>query len=342
MSRPGIHIVGLMLVAAALAPRGARAQDAGAFARQGFGPEGIAMGNAVSAVPGASPFYNPALAPFTPAQRLDASVASLAFDRSVQTVQFATPQRSAGFAVGLLRAAVTDIDGRDNAGFHTRTLSVDEFAGYLAFGLRFGSRVTGGLSLQAFRSDLYDGLDPVSTIGIDLGVTVAVARDVRVALVLDDLLARYDWDTSSLYGTGGRSSRDNFPRRIRIGTAVTPLDGLLLVAAEYEARFSSVETISRRVDVFGTRPIETLEQDRIRVRDGLLRVGIEVSPDVPVRFRAGVDRIGSGSVRPAAGLSIDQPVGTLLARFTYTYAREPWGLGSAHFAGLQLTLRRQP
>lgn len=319
----------------------ARSQDAGAFSRQGFGPRGVAMGNAMAAVAGASPYYNPALAPFAPAQRLEISAATLSFDRSAQTVQFSTPHLNAGFAVGILHAGVSDIDGRDNAGFHTGMHSVDEFAGFLAFGLRAGSRASIGLALQAFRSDLYDGLDAASTIGIDLGMTFAASDDVRLGVVFDDLLARYRWDTSSLYTEGGRASQDEFPRRIRLGAAVRQLGGKLLVSAEYEAAFSSIEVLSRRVEVVGGSPLEFQDAERITVRDGVLRIGAEARPTDILVIRAGLDRIGSGGARPAAGIALDQAIGNLGARFTYTFAREPYGTGSAHYAGLELTFNRR-
>jgi len=319
----------------------ASAQDTGVFARQGFGPRGVAMGNAMVAVAGASPYYNPALAPFTPRQRLDVSVASLSFDRSAQTVQFATPHLNAGFAVGLLHAGVSDIDGRDNAGFHTGTFSVDEFAGFLAFGLRVGGRASIGLALQGFRTDLYEGLDAATTVGIDLGMTVMPVRDLRLGLVLDDMLARYRWDTSSLYSEGGRASQDEFPRRIRVGAALTRQEGRLLVSMEYEAAFSGIEVFTRYVETAGGTPIEFQDTRDITVREDILRLGAEARPADQVTVRVGLDRIGTGTVRPAAGVALDQAIGTMGARFTYTFAREPYGIGSAHYAGLQLTFNRR-
>ncbi len=337
----GFRLVSAIAFACAIVPAPSLAQDAGAFSRQGFGPRGVAMGNAMAAVVGASPYYNPALAPFAKAQRLEMSAASLSFDRSAQTVQFTTPHLHAGFAVGILHAGVSDIDGRDNAGFHTATHSVDEFAGFLAFGLRVGSSASVGLALQAFRSDLYDGLDAASTIGVDLGMTLAVTDDLRMGLVFDDLLARYRWDTSSLYTEGGRASQDEFPRRIRLGAAMQQIEGRLLISAEYEASFSSIEVLSRRVEIVGGSPVEFEDVERITVRDGLLRIGVEARPADVLLVRAGLDRIGSGSVRPAAGIALDQTIGNLGARFTYTFAREPYGTGSAHYAGLELTLNRR-
>lgn len=336
-----VRIVVAVALAGAIVSTPSRAQDAGAFSRLGFGPRGVAMGNAMGAVSGASPYYNPALAPFATVQRLDVSAATLSFDRSAQTVQFSTPNLNAGFAVGILHTGVSDIDGRDNAGFHTGMRSVDEFAGFLAFGLRVGSRASVGLAIQAFRSDLYDGLDAASTIGIDLGMTVAATENVRLGIIFDDLLAKYQWDTSSLYTEGGRASSDEFPRRIRLGAAVRQWEDRLLVSVEYEASFSSIEAVSRRVELVGGSPLEFQDVESITVRDGLVRIGAEVRATDIFVLRAGLDRIGTGSVRPAAGFALEQPVGNLGVRFVYTYAREPYGIGSAHYAGLELSFNRR-
>lgn len=317
----------------------ATAQDAGAFVRNGFGVRGPGLGNALVADAGASPFYNPALAPLSEGQVLSATVSSLSFDRTVQTVQFATPQARAGFAIGLLHSAVSEIDGRDNAGFHSGMLSTDEFAGFLAFGLRLGGAVTGGISLQGFRSDLYPGLDPVSTIGLDLGLTAAVHRSVRIGLVLDDLLARYSWDTTALYADGGKATTDYFPTRIRIGAAGRFLDERLALLLEWENRFSRVETLSRTVSLLGTSPVEFTDTETLVLGDSFVRMGAEYAPVDVLRLRLGLDRTRGGS-RPGFGVAISQQLANLHVEAEYTFVSEPFGLGAAHSAGLRLFLDR--
>lgn len=335
-------LVTLVATVALFGVQGASAQHAGAFARSGLGVRGPSLGNAMAADDRAGAFYNPALAPFAAGQNVSMSVTSRPFDRQDQSIQFSTPQaRRAGFAIGLLRSAVTGIDGRDNGGFHTGSLSTDEFAGFLAFGLRLGSRVTGGLSLQAFRSDLYDGLDPVSTIGIDFGFTAAVSDHVRLALVLDDLLARYTWDTTGLYADGGKSTTDNFPRRLRLAGAGVFLDGRLRLLGEWEASFASVEAITRTVSLLGDRPVEFVDREDLVLREGLFRAGVEARPVDVLQLRLGLDRTRGGGYRPGFGLGLHQRLANLTLEFDYAYLREPFGVGAAHSAGLTLFLDRK-
>ena len=209
--------------------------QAGVFSRMGFGARGIGMSNALVAdvAGGASAYYNPALAPFAPQQRLSGTVALMTLDRQLQYLEFATPLRpQAGVAAGLIHAGVTGIDGRDASGYHTEDYSTDEFAFFLAFGTRLGERLSAGVSLQVFRADYFEEVTASNSIGIDLGVTYGVTEALSLGLVVDDLLAQYNWDTSGAFGEGGKTTRDNFPTRYRVGAAYELLDGLARINRE--------------------------------------------------------------------------------------------------------------
>jgi hypothetical protein len=329
----------LALILASLAD--AQAQAPAAFSRLGFGARGVALGNALAADSSASPFYNPALAPFATRQNLTASIGQLSLDRDLQFVEFRTPLQRAGIAIGLTHSVVSGIDGRDNNGFHTGDISTSEFAGFLAFGLKFGPRFTGGIGLQFFRSDLFDGLGAVNSIGVDLGMTARVWKDIRVGLVLDDLLARFSWDTSDLFSSGGKSSSDRFPVRVRLGASKLVYHNRVQLLAEYEARFSDVELISSTVDLIGDSPVQFAETERLTLRSDLFRAGVKYAVVEALDIYAGLDRTAGGAggaFRPAAGFSVEQPVGALGLKLGYAFAREPHGLGSAHYISLRLYL----
>ena len=290
----------------------------------------------------ASPYYNPALAPYTSRQSIELSAALLRFDRDLQFVQFSAPLKPrAGFAAGLIHAGVSQIDGRDNSGFHTRDLSTDEFALFLAFGLRFSERVAAGVGLQLFRSDLLDGLDPVNSIGVDLGLSVRLTDALSLGIVADDLLARYSFDTSGLFGDGGKTTSDRFPTRIRIGGAYALLDGKLHVMAEYESRITSSELRRRRVELIGDVPTEVIDTERLSVHDSRLRFGGEYRFAPAFAVRGGLDRIGANDLdgmKPTAGFMVEQPVGRLVARAEYAFALEPFAVGTIHLLTLRVFL----
>lgn len=335
-----VQVVLLMLV---LVPT-AVAQSAGAFSRMGFGARGVAMGNALVAdgSGATSSYYNPALVPFTERQQFEASVALLTFDRELQFLQFATPLKPrAGFAVGLIHAGVSGIDGRDASGYHTTDLTTNEFAAFMTFGLRFSERVTGGINLQLFRSDLLAGVDAVNTIGVDAGWTVQVRERLRLGLVIDDLLARYSWDTSEAFGDGGKTTQDRFPTRLRLGAAYHAPGTRLRVTGEYEAHFATAEHRTRQVERFGDLPIEVIMTEDLRLRSGTLRVGGEYHLAEALALRGGLDRVGNGdfeAVQPTFGFMVEQPVGNLRARAEYAFALEPYALGTLHLLTLRIDL----
>ncbi len=344
--RTGVQgvIFASLLCLLSLAPEVAFSQRAGAFSRLGFGARGIAMGNALAAdiSGGVSPYYNPALAPFATGQNLEASVALLSFDRSLQFLQISAPfEKRAGIALGLIHSSVTNIDGRDNSGFHTRDLSVDEFAGFMAFGIRFGGAVTGGIGLQFFRSDLFDGLKPATSVGIDVGLTIRLAQTVSLGLVADDLLARYTWDTSSVNGSGGKSTTDNFPRRIRVGLMKTLKENRLRLVGEIESRVTTVEVVTSRVDFLGDEPIVFTDRNDLSVQETRLRVGAEYAFTTQFVGRAGIEQLGKdafGGIRPSAGFMVEQQSGMLRMRLEYTFGVESRASGTMHILSMQLFL----
>ena len=310
----------------------------------GFGARGIAMSNAlVGDISGhASPYYNPALSPFITRQNLAASTAFLSLDRELQFLQFATPMKPrAGIAVGLIHAGVSNIDGRDNSGYHTKDYATDELAFFLAFGTRITQRVTAGIGIQLFRADYLEGLSAVTSIGLDVGVTVRITEALNLGLAVDDLLARYSWDTSDIYGADGKTTSDRFPTRIRVGGAYTLMGGRAVLTAEYESRVSATDYRTREVRLVGVTPRELTGTERLSIHENRFRFGGEYLLMDMFSVRAGVDRLGDGDVAgatPSAGFMVEQSLGNLLARAEYAFMLEPYLVGSMHFLTIRLFL----
>ncbi|NND70828.1 MAG: hypothetical protein HKN43_04560 [Rhodothermales bacterium] len=324
-------------------PQVASAQEAGAFTRLGFGARGVALSNALSAdISGnASPFYNPALAPFVGKQTLSASAALLRFDRQLQFLEFASPLRPrAGVAAGMIHAGVSNIDGRDNSGFHTEDYAVDEFAFFLAFGLKFSERASGGLALQLFRSDLFNDISAVNSIGLDFGMTIQVLPQTRLALVAEDLLASFSYDTAGLLGDAGKTTDDPFPRRIRLG-ASHQLPGIgSTIFAEYEISTTSREARTQEVQIVSGVPQPVVISEDLTIVDSRLRLGGEYQLSPEFSVRAGIDQIRSdiGGIKPSFGFSVVYPVGNLLTGAEYAFVLEPYAVGTMHFLTLKIFL----
>ncbi len=324
----GKFSVSLMVLFVLAAPV-VQAQSAGAFARLGFGARGMALGNALvaDAAGAASPYYNPALAPFVAQQHLDVGAAFLTFDRELQFLQFAAPIRPrAGLAAGLTHAGVSNIDGRDASAYHERTLSTDAYAFFFAFGTHLSARVTLGAALKYYYADYLDTIEPVEGIGIDLGLTARLTERLYLGLAVSDLLARFAWDTSGAYEGGGRQTVDRFPVRLRLGAAYRLMDGRLRLMAEAEARFAARE-----------RPDGASET----VRRGFLRVGGAYRLVDALTLRLGIDRIGGKTgrgVRPGVGLGVRRSVGQLQLAGAYTFVWETAVSDPMHVLALRLFL----
>lgn len=334
----------LLLVAAFFAVGTASAQAPGAFARLPFDARTLALGGGLAADRSgeASAFLNPSLAPYVGRQSLSASAALMTFGRQWQSIQISAPMRPrAGIAAGLVRGAVTGIDGRDASGFATGEFATEEFAFFLAFGLKLGERVSGGLALQLFRTDLFDGVKPVISLGIDLGVTARVTDEITLALVADDLLARYRWDTAPVYGDAGRSTTDNFPRRLRLGLAYAPEASPLRVFGEAESRVTTLERRDPDIFVLRGEVVEGQSTEDLSIQDWRARVGAEYQIAEMLHLRAGLDRLFAGDLAeatPSFGFGVTRPLGTIRAHAEYAVRLEPYAVGTMHLVTLRLEL----
>ncbi len=326
-----IFTLAAFVAVAVLWPAAAMGQAAGAFSQMGFGARGMGMGNALVAdgFGDASPYYNPALAPSATQQNVMASAALMTFDRELQFLQFASPLApTAGVAVGLTRGAVSDIDGRDASGYHTGTLSTEEFASFLAFGVNLGERLTLGSTFKVFRATLAEDLETASGFGISLGGLFRVTDEWLLGVTVDDLLAEYEWDTSGFFEEGGRTTVNAFPTRLRYGLAHRLHGGQLKLMAEGETRFLSQQVRRTR-----------FSRDDVSTQDHRFRLGGEWLFEDVLALRAGVDRIGMDGLRsatPTAGFALQQPVGDLTLRMTYAFLLEPYAVGTMHVLSLRM------
>ncbi len=349
--RPRVHrpwsvvtTAAILVLLLAAAPEPAAAQAPAPFSRMGFGARGIAMGNALvaDAFGDGSPYYNPALAPFIEQQSLGGAVAVLSFDRRLEFLQFATPlDPSAGIAVGLVHAGVSRIDGRDNSGYHTDYYSTSEYLFFLSYGILVRENIAIGTNVQLFRSDIFDELAPVVGLGIDIGGVWRAAGRLFVALAVEDLLAKYTWDTSPLYGEQGRTNTDPFPKRLRLGVAYMFADERLRLYAEAAAAMRRAEERIRIVETFQGKPTETFEVEEHTLFDSRLRVGASYRIADPLALRAGIDRLGAqpfGQTMPTAGFMLEHNLGRLLLQADYAVAFAPYTGAAMHFIALKVFL----
>ncbi len=344
MTRPGLWIAAALALAMPVA-HAQQAGAAGAFARMGLGARSLTVAGQVADLTGhASPFFNPALAPFQPGQGVELSTGLLSFERQWEAVQVGAPLRPrSGIAAGVLHGGVSSIDGRDADGRPTETLSTDEYAFFTAFGLRFSQAVSGGLGLRIYRHTLLEGSQAPTAIGVSLGLAARLSSRLSAGLVVDDLFARYEWNLATV---GGASATDNFPTRVTAGAAYslgTTGDGRPrgVIAADVMAGVLRGEAVRPGGVVVvggGVSPRDTTVDVRLAGIEG--RVGGEVWLADVFAVRAGIDRLGGpiGEARPALGFAVRRRFDELDVRVDYAAVLEPYGSGIAHMATVRLGL----
>ncbi|MBN1447354.1 MAG: hypothetical protein JXA28_05435 [Bacteroidetes bacterium] len=327
------RIVGFLFIACCVAmPLHAQNGTAGAFTRMGFGARGQGMGNALSTVTSGtlSTYYNPALSAFQEGRAFHGSYSFLALDRKLNQISYTTTiriyndeaniyadepgvQSISGISVAWINAGDADIQGYDSDGFKTDMLSVFENQFSVNFGTRFSDRLAVGFNAKFYYSGLYEGVSS-SGFGIDVGALYTISSSLRLALVAQELLTKYQWDTSDLYGAErGNSTEDPFARIFRLGLGYTLPAAAGLASAE-------VEQIDG--DVY------------------LARLGVEVPIAENITLRGGVERLDLSDAgidpRPTLGFSVSQPVAQMQPVIHYAFILEPVAPSPTHVLSFAL------
>ena len=318
---------------------------AGSFARMGFSPRGMAMGNAMSAVhqEGSYSYYNPALSAVKREHvMVDFSTAAMAFDRRLHTAttHFQLPP-SAGLTFTLMNARVRDIDGRTVDGYHTDYLSTSEFRMAGRFGIRFSDTFSGGIGITYTLANYHTDVPNTGTVGLDIGLLIRLNPGLTLSAVARDLLASYDFDTSDLYGTEQRADNAfNFPTRFVTGVSYE-LSGKWLISADTELRLQSFETesISTGRDQFGEfteRIVRSETNQTIYFRTGTrYHLHERISVRGGIRFE---DIGGESALLPSAGFSLLLPYDRFSPSIDYAFVREASQLTTMHVFALRLHL----
>ncbi len=213
--------------------------QAGAFLRLGLGAERIAMGDCGTALGGGGMnwYYNPAGLQVQESRQATFSCRFMSLDRSLMYAGFSTPLKPmGGFAVGVIRAGVDEIDLRDSNGNRLEMSSISENLIHGTFTLRPHPRIAVGISIKWLISDVPDILnDDKNLLGkgmsVDLGMRLEAAENLRFGVQLRDLGAGYTWQASKLWCDEFNSIKENgFPVLLRAGVAWDPRPDLTLVS----------------------------------------------------------------------------------------------------------------
>jgi hypothetical protein len=286
---------------------------AGAPMRMGFGARGMAMGNAMTAVTGGDlqAYYNPASVPFETDPTAVASYGVLSLDRKLNFLSYTRSLKpNAGFSLSIINAGVGNIDGRDLNGVHTETYSTSENAFMLSFGLKPTTAFSIGISAKILYYSLFEGIKS-KTAGVDVGIIYIISQEITVGAVVQDILSKYKWDTSQLYGQLGNVSTDLFPLRKRIGVSWMPSEFPVLVSGEFESIGSAL----------------------------YMRAGSEIKVYEGIYLRGGLDQLALNAdlpAKPSLGMSVQTTVANWAPSFQYAFVFEPYSPSGMHILSIAL------
>lgn len=294
---------------------------AGAFSRIGFGPRGMAMGNALTSVAsqGIYSYYNPALAAWTSkGNQIDISTAAMSFDRSLNTLNgtFRLPP-SAGITLSLINANVGGIDGRSTDGYDTGTLQTHEYQIASAIGIQLTPQLSAGLGLKYYIADYHTELSNASTLGLDMGMLYRFSKNFQAGLTVRDLIASYTWDSGTLYGDESTNRTDDFPRQLQVGGSYSGISGLII-----------------SVDAG-----QIFYQDESNTN---IRIGSAYELHKRITIRAGWQFDDLSSVKTtnhgSGGFSVHLPFDLLSPSIDYAFIQEGNNISYMHTFGLRLNI----
>lgn len=298
---------------------------AGSFSRMGFGPRGMSMGNALNSVldEGIYSYYNPAqVANKINGHQIDFSTSLMNFDRNLHQVYGALPlPPKAGLSFSIINAGVDNIDGRTISGYHTRTLSTNEYQFASAFGIRIAQKWNVGVGIKLYIADFHTDLQSISSFGFDLGTLYKASPKLTLGLVVQDLLAEYPWNTGALFGDNSSGTKvDKFPLQIRIGSSYKITEDLLI----------AVDPGLLLPPTSGANPILQLRSGgRYRIHELVtVRAGFQITDLQSI----------SSSNNFSTGFSVHLPFDLFSPSVDYAFVPEPNQVSTMHVFGLQLHL----
>lgn len=288
---------------------------AGAALRFGFGAHSLGMGNAVAAVvhENVIAYENPALVPYQPNRSIIASAGFLSLDRSLNSLSYTQSLKpAAGLALGVVNAGVSEIQGRDRDGEPTSVYSTSENVFFLSFGLKVARELSVGVTAKILYHSLYDGIAS-TTAGFDIGALYAFDENLLVAVILQDINSKYQWETSTLYGRNGNITVDRFPLRRKIAVSYNWAEPRVTTAAEAEWIGNTF----------------------------IARFGTNVSLTESFQIIGGLDHVSFArefDSRPSVGFSFQPGLKSFNPTLYYTYVVEPYGPSAIHFVAISVEI----
>lgn len=318
---PGLILLFILSSSPLLWAQPSTAGKGGSFLRTQWSPRQAAMGDC-----GVASFdiemawhYNPALIAWQNQRTFALGYRPMSLDRTLIYLDFSSPLRAhGGVGIGLMRAATSEVEIRDDNGRILRTITLSDNLVHGTFGLKPAPFLALGISVKWAISSfphlqLNDKNLTAYGIGVDLGAAIR-GKKWSVGIKVADLGAHYNWDATQVWGDSYGAKDDPFPSTIRLG-GVYQLEPYLALATELVADPSS---LSKKADAYEWKA------------GGEFRYPFQ--EEYYIAFR-----IGFKGANPSAGLGLGLP----LRKQSYldwnlAYMFDRWGFSSGYFSGLRI------
>lgn len=280
---------------------------AGGFSRMGFSARGMAMSNtSISDIYGdINGIYNPALASFQEQGLVNLGYTFLSLDRKLNFIGFTKkiklPKQQtggAGITIAWINAGVSDIDGRDNDTRQIGMFSTFENEFFLGTSFLLSDQLSIGLGFKLYYSKLFDEVTATS-FALDFGGVYRVNDKLTLGVSVKDIGAKYEWQTSSIYGSLGNTTKDKFPKLLDIGATYLLPKNFGLVSLAIRQYFNP-----------------DYESSNLTLTPGknntVMRIGVEVNVMPQVKLRGGLDRMDfsaedfAGDLKPSFGFGLSK------------------------------------
>ncbi|MBV6478460.1 MAG: hypothetical protein HGGPFJEG_01215 [Ignavibacteria bacterium] len=299
---------------------------AGAFSRMGFSARGLAMSNSgVSDIFGdISGIYNPALSTFQEDGKVDLGYTFLNLDRRLNflgfTKKFKLPKQEkggAGITLAWINAGVSDIDGRDNDTRQIGMFSTFENEFYFGTGFKLSDMISIGVGFKLYYAKLFEEVTTTS-FALDFGGIYKANENLAIGITLKDIGAKYEWQTSQLYGSNGNTTEDKFPVLLDIGAAYNLKKHNMIVSLALQQYFTKTESDFEN---------STGENSN----NTIVKFGVEKLIIGQFKLRAGIDRMDLssddffGNIKPSAGFGISKNFSkSINLGVDYSFQLEPY------------------
>jgi hypothetical protein len=273
----------LLFISTAPIYAGESAGQAGAFLRIGLGPKAKGMGDTYTAIAdnATAVYYNPAGLAFIKNKEISLAYSLMTFDRTFNYIGFVSSlPPNAGFSVGAIQSGFKDSETRlRNGELAGENIEDTQYAVFLGFAIRLGSKVAIGICPKLLYSKVYDV--SASSFGADIGVMVKPVDHLSLGLAVKELGQKFKY-TRNATGQGDQSTNDALPRITRMGAAYDiPLTNStfknILIASDME--MNSEQTTKLH---FG---VETNIMDKFRFRLGIDDRDLTTGFSVPFKIK---------------------------------------------------------